>query len=302
VKEQTHDGTPPPGSIVVGIDGSGVASQALVWAAEEAVLRGRTLLIVHAVAPLDADIEASLRRACVDPQDVLKSMWTQSEELLDRVQRRALRLAPEVAVQTLLRDGDPRAVLLELSTAAAVVVVGSHGRGPLRSLLLGSVSAALAREATCPVVVVRPQRPGVVRRGVVVGTDGSAASRTAVEFAYLEASVRRLPLTVLSCLSDARDEDAPVGVVAEDAPGLDWARADLAASVAGLGEKYPDVRVRLQLATGHVDELLIEVADHRDLVVVGARRATSRAHGPLSLVRRVVEHAPCPVAVIPGTD
>ncbi len=50
---------------------------------------------------------------------------------------------------------DPRQALLALSDEAHVLVLGSHGHGRLKSLLLGSVSAAVANAAHCPVVVHR---------------------------------------------------------------------------------------------------------------------------------------------------
>ena len=86
------------------------------------------------------------------------------------------RIAPDVEVDQVLRIADPRAVLLELSHDAAMVVLGSRGRGQLRSLLLGSVGTALVRHAHCPVVVHRPGNPGLVRNGILVGVDASPES------------------------------------------------------------------------------------------------------------------------------
>ena len=78
-----------------------------------------------------------------------------------------------------------------------MLVLGSRGRGQLRSLLLGSVGVALVRHARCPVVVHRPGHAGTVRDGIVVGADATEESLPVLEFAYREASLRKLPLTVL---------------------------------------------------------------------------------------------------------
>ena len=50
--------------------------------------------------------------------------------------------------------GDPVRELAAQSGSADLMVVGSRGYGPLRAVLLGSVSGRLVREAACPVIVV----------------------------------------------------------------------------------------------------------------------------------------------------
>lgn len=51
-------------------------------------------------------------------------------------------------------EGDPMHILPELAHRAAMLVVGRHQGGLVRQALLGSVSAACVRHATCPVVVI----------------------------------------------------------------------------------------------------------------------------------------------------
>ncbi len=64
---------------------------------------------------------------------------------------------PAERVSEELREGDPREELLEAcrERSPAAVVVGHHGAGRLRSLLLGSTARELVHRATCPVLVVR---------------------------------------------------------------------------------------------------------------------------------------------------
>ena len=188
-------------------------------------------------------------------------------------------------------DADPRTMLLDLAEHAALLVVGSRGCGPVTSLLLGSVGAAVARHASCPTVVVRPGHRGIVRQGVLAGIDGTEHSLLPLEFAYLQASLRGLPLTVLHCSRDLRP--------ASD----DELRLAVAETMSGLGEKYPDVRARVELARGPADSSLTRAAQRMDLVVLGVDHGGGHATlGTLlsgSVSASVLEHATCPVALVP---
>lgn len=62
-----------------------------------------------------------------------------------------------VEVETRLLRGDPARALARETDALGLLVCGSRARGPLRRVMLGSVSAAVIRSASCPVLVV-PQR------------------------------------------------------------------------------------------------------------------------------------------------
>jgi nucleotide-binding universal stress UspA family protein len=82
-------------------------------------------------------------------------------------QRRADR---QVATRSQLIEAAPAAALLDASAAADLIVVGSRGRGALRSVF-GSVARAITEAATCPVVVVQPQHEQRRDRAQVTGTD-----------------------------------------------------------------------------------------------------------------------------------
>jgi nucleotide-binding universal stress UspA family protein len=79
-------------------------------------------------------------------------------------------------------DRPPVEAILEAADAvgACAIVLGSRGYGPIRRVLLGSVSRGVVRDARCPVLVVKgAERPG---RRLVLGLDGSAHAQRAVEF------------------------------------------------------------------------------------------------------------------------
>jgi nucleotide-binding universal stress UspA family protein len=264
------------GHIVVGVDGSTHAARALDWAAKQAWLEHRTLAVVAV-----GDGAAQIAGAAAN---------------------RARERHPWLEVHTPPRSGDPRQVLLDASDVAHLVVVGSRGRGAVRSLVLGSVSSAVAAHAACPVVVCRPRVVGA-SRGVVVGADGTPDSRPAIEFAYHQAALLHRPLTVLHGYWDAAVAVAEYRAargLSTTHPDLEDLRAMLATSVAGLSEKYPDVEVELVLRHGFVAEALAPRDGTWDLVVVGRHPAsTSTRLLTSSVSTAVLERARSTVAVVP---
>lgn len=282
----------PAGSIVVGIDGSACGERALDWAVHQASLEHRPLMLLHATGVLEHHWPEA-----IDLDGYLNEARSQGRATLAAAAARALDRDPDVVVHEVLSDTDPRQTLLELAAHAAMIVVGSRGRGPVRSLLLGSVSVAVSKHATCPVVVVRPEDPELPRYGILVGADGTETSRRAIEFAYRIASLRSLPLTVLHCFWDASGP----GDVSEDEPGFADQRLLLSETVAGLGEKFPDVPVTMRLARGFSDQRLIQASRNMDLVVVGSHHSSLLSEVMYgSVAPTVVENSRCIVAVVPA--
>ncbi len=176
-----NDGRRPgAGQIVVGIDGSSAAFEALTWAYRQAVRTGEGLHLVttyeldsshspyspsYAYAP-DGRTAAHLTEA--------ESQWREERHLA--AQERAERMVRDVltavraaeqgdpdVTQEVVAGARPAEILVERSQHASLLVVGSRGRGGFRGLLLGSVSQQCVHHAGCPVVVVRAgsgDRPG----------------------------------------------------------------------------------------------------------------------------------------------
>ena len=268
----------PPGSIVVAVDGSTHAGHAVAWAARHAHLAKRQLVVVHVTGPENRDAAGIVKSAVGAVHAVAGDVATLAEPT----------------------GGDPRVVLVEASRRADLLVMGSHGRGVFLSLLLGSVSAAVAKHAACPVAVVRdPDGDATVHR-VIVGADGTPESRLIVEYAYRLASLHRVRVVVVHSYWDVV---AAVNGV-EETPIHDPETADLGAGlaelVAGLAEDFPDVEAQLVLRHGLVDTVLTAGARPGDIVVVGRHDGDSPAKFlASSIATAVLERARSTVVVVP---
>jgi nucleotide-binding universal stress UspA family protein len=292
-----------PGAVVAAVDGSTHANSAVQWAAAQARTEGRPLVIVHAAGEFAAK-PTTIRTASQGDETVfLDDSMRGSHMIVAEATELADQVAPGLTIRGVSVPGQPRHALPELSARAHLLVLGSRGRGAVRSRLLGSVSAHVAKVAQCPVVVVRPGALDDIHRGVVVAADATAESTPVVEFAYQQASLHGVPLTVLHCLYDV-----PV-TVAGRAGGAIRATPDaserarrLAESVAGLAEKYPDVDARQDMARGTVEQTLSAFSHSWNLVVVGRHPVHGLDWLTGSTAVDVMEHTHSPIAVVPEAE
>ncbi len=141
--------------------------------------------------------------------------------------------------------------------------------------------------------------------GIVVGVDGSDHSRMAVEWAVKEAGIRQAPLTVLSVHPVALSSwtGAPINFPT-DQPEENKLHAvvqELTDKVVGQvgGPKPSSVTVRT--VSGGPALELINASEDADVLVVGSRGTGGFARLVLgSVSTQVVQHAHCPVVVVPG--
>lgn len=283
----------PRGTVAVGVDGSHSSDTALIEAVRVAVAEQRPLTIVHAVSGAAAALLGQVRGEWSD-------VPAATRETLDAARAAVGRMAPALEVHAVLEVGDARTTLLRVSERASLMVLGSHGRGPIRSRVLGSVALAVTRGAACPVLVARPHHPGTVRHGVIVGADGAPSSASTLEFAFRQASRRRLPLTVHHAVPAPVMVGAAGYVPEVTVDDLAEHQVLVGEALAGLGEQYPDVRVHVEVVRGNPPDTLVRRAERMDLAVVGAHRGGRAAELLLgSVAASVLERAHCLVAVVP---
>jgi nucleotide-binding universal stress UspA family protein len=140
------------GRVVVGIDNSQGARDALRDAAEVARWRNWTLHVVHTwqmsypVEPYERDL------GVVD-----KALEENATRTVADVEKEVLGEHDGLDVRHTIAEGPPARILVAASDGADLLVVGSRGRGGFTSLALGSVGQACVHHAHCPVLIVRPR-------------------------------------------------------------------------------------------------------------------------------------------------
>jgi nucleotide-binding universal stress UspA family protein len=133
--------------IAVGFDGSPESDEALAAASELALAASAKLRLVSVAVPP----ERAALRSGVGWEALLEAIQNHTRDQLAEAERRV----PEgIEVEASLLTGDPADALAEVATSpGTLLVVGSRGYGPLRRVLLGSVSARLVRSAASPLLV-----------------------------------------------------------------------------------------------------------------------------------------------------
>ena len=130
--------------VVVGVGGYETSLPALDWAIDEADILGGELIVVHAWSyPYGTETAVGRDFIRVD-----------AATEMDRSVEHA-RMRGGGAVEGRLAEADAADELVRAAEEADLLVVGTRGRGGLRSILFGSVSSDVICRAACPIVVVR---------------------------------------------------------------------------------------------------------------------------------------------------
>jgi nucleotide-binding universal stress UspA family protein len=296
--------------IAVATDFSEASRRALDQALQIAQLQKAELLIVHAVA-------AEPRRPVpLDPlPHELDRPLLKAEEQMKRVAKRMR--ASGVSYSTRIVHGPVWEVLSAamLRHDTDLLVLGTHGRGALQKLALGSVAEEVLRLADCPVLTVGPRvEAGISEiagpRTIVFATDFGAASARALPYALSLAErfdaqlvlVHMVPPMPLAAAAYAPAVFEPDDIMQWREGVRDESKARLNALVPpGMLTRKPICIV----GTDFLPEgILCAAAEHdADLIVMGANRGTSpriASHIPWALTHHVICDASCPVLTVRG--
>lgn len=246
---------------------------------------------------LAISIAASLaRQAGLDVELVAVSSLDLASDayLRARVQEATAAGAPEACGNVLVTAGTTAAAIVDWAERSDTVLVcmATHGRGHAGDLVLGSVSAAVVRRSSVPVLLVGPAvrtRAERVRR-LVTCVDGSELAERAVPAAGDLARRLDAEVVLVRVTPYARAGPGPKG-------------ASELAYLHDVAERIPDVPVAFDLVYDREPARAIaRYVSRRDdtIVVMGTHgRGGLRELALGSVAHEVVHRADCPVLVVP---
>lgn len=299
--------------VVAAYDQTPHSKLALAEAVREAVSRGTGLRIVHAYAT-DERLPMGPFATVVPTPHFEQTNRRDAEEILEEVAAQIKADHPGLPVQTRAAAGDAPGVIVAEASTAALVVVGSRGRGGFSGLLLGSTSQRVLADAPCPVIVAHEtsgESQGQVMVGVDVGEPGEPyePGEEVLAFAFDTAARRGTGLIVANVWTEPWTMSYAARRGDEDGVAYEQAHSDrLQELLDPWQRKHPEVAVAVRIyravGSGTAGNCLVEASKTVDLLIVGMRAQAGRRHanrlGPVA--HTVLHHAHCPVAVVPASD
>lgn len=240
-----------------------------------------------------------------------------SEPALAATTYEKVRQAAELGIAGILASGKLRGISHEVSLQEGnvwpaleelmkkheieLVVTGTHSRGTVQKLLLGSVAEEIFRQADCPVLTLGPQAhpapgPGVEYKNILFATDFGAGAKKAAAYAFSLAQEHASRLHLLHVIQEP-------AAFSEDS-----IRRQKDAMIERLRQLIPDgaecwCKTELRACYGEpTEEILRHAREYNaDLIVMGAKtRSNLAGHFPVTIAHNVVTKATCPVLTVRG--
>ena len=285
-------------NIVVGVKGRLEVEPALDFAVAEALRRRLPLWAVRAYLPPSyGEIPRALFPGHL--RELRESATRETTAALNRSLDRVVggrTLITKVAVM----EGDAPSTLAWMAESAALLVIGTRGRGPVSRTVHGSVAASCLHRCLPPVAVV-PHDTDLVadrwlRSRVLVGLDGSPASIAALAWAVAQA--REWGSVLVPVVVSSLNDRSPAGFRRQVGMG---ARSDLTAQVwrQVFDAGGSDVEVHPRFLVGDPKQELLTVVGPTDLLVLGSRGLGQVASVLIgATTSQVALRSPCPVVAV----
>jgi nucleotide-binding universal stress UspA family protein len=282
--------------INVGFNGSVSSIEAVRWAAEEAERRGVRLRLISCFStPAIPGAGLGLTAA-----EAFTSVLDETHDALLQAQALIARSHPDLAVTAVASSDPPSTTLIDHLSADDLVVVGATTHHAGAGRVLGSTARHVVRHSPCPVVVVRGSTSCGHTERVVVGVDGSTASRKALQWAGDEADRYGTELVVVHAWMYPDTHSFSESSQARDLTQVD-AACLLDREVEAAHEQFA-CEVSGQLVDFSPSAALLATVRDGDLLVVG-----SEGHGSVhttlfgSTVSTLLDQCPVPTVVVRTT-
>ncbi len=282
--------------IMVTTDFSEVSDRALDYAIALARRYDARIYLAHVISPDPFQFaEPQLAQATYE-----KVRQAAEEGITDILISGKLRGVPH---EVLMEEGNvwPSLESLIVKNEIDLMVVGTHGRGKVQKLIIGSVAEEIFRKADCAVLTVGPavkkaDAKEVELNHILFATDVGPGAEKAAAYAFSLAQEHNAALTLLHVIesaaayteeSVARQREINVTRMKQLMPpgSENWCK--------------PEFRANFGAA---VEEILIAARESKaDLIVMGAKARKSLAgHVPMTIAYNVVTKATCPVLTVRG--
>ncbi|MFA7497225.1 MAG: universal stress protein [Leucobacter sp.] len=274
---------------IIGIDGSEHSKKALAWGLARAAERRADVELLHVAD--DSFLSESVA--------FLSEAQKAAEQMLSAESEYAKTLGYEGQITGRAVVGHPIAEVEEASKQADLIVLGAHSGSRFAGSFFGTRAVKIAAVAHCPVAVVPAEYEAQPDTAVVVGVDGSEASRTAIAYAAEEASMRGVPLTAVYAWMPPLTPGLEY-LWSEELVSSQRAAAEeaIAIGTAGLAERYPDLEIKREIVQAPPVSALVQAAEGAALLVVGSRGRGGFSRLLLGSVSHgVLQSLPCPVIV-----
>ena len=284
-------------NILFATDFSEVSQHALLHALAMAKRYDSKLTVLH-VAPPETQTPIPM-----DPVP-LESDWQKKKAAVSLARLEDFEPLHMYPHETVLKQGNPWLEMVGTIEDKGIdlIVLGTHGRGVIGTLVLGSVAEQVLRHAMCPVLTIGPDvAPSLVDRDqlsyILFATDFSEGSLLALPYALSLAEENNAELTLMHVMEEL--QPLPVKYSKELLADYRQRLWDLVPEDANLWCK-PQVAVEFGEAAGSI---VREAHDRQvDLIVMGVHRGgTVVSHLPWTVVHSVVRHARCPVLTTRGS-
>jgi nucleotide-binding universal stress UspA family protein len=236
--------------------------------------------------------------------ELVESLRRDAQRGLDRLLGSVIGSGLKVRIR--LENGPPAQQILEVEAeeGADLLIVGTHSRTGLQRTILGSVADRLVRQATCPVLTVRPTPEsgprGEIRR-IVYATDFSPTARAAWPWVVAIAGATGAEVDLVHVTFEpVADTHMSAETIGRMARALDE-QARVEAERFLEQSTLPRERVQIRLTQGVPGEQIVRRAQDQaaDLIVMGTHGWSGVVRWMLgSVAHHVIHTAPCPVLTV----